>query len=56
MIFSYFLEFTKGNIKKDRLPKTEIIIVCDVHIIHPNERPESYETLNEVSIIATENG
>lgn len=47
---------TKGNIKKDRLPKTVIIIVCDVHIIHPNERPESFGTLNEVSIMATENG
>jgi hypothetical protein len=50
------LWLTKGSTKKERLPKSIIINVCDVHTIQPKARPDSLEIPKADSIKATENG
>ena len=52
----FYLRLTKGSAKKERLPKTIIITVCAVQVIHPKANPDSFETPKAASIRATEKG
>ena len=52
----FYLRLTKGSAKKERLPKTIIIKVCAVQVIHPKANPDSFVTPNVASIKATEKG